>query len=148
MWNVLAKKRRSSWMRRGRQEVFWAPAVSAWASNSQLVQLHLASIHCKSRPNVREEWPLSVWRGGLNACQGGLWHLFRAELSKFKWAFAWFCVALSLRKAFLWQMVTFNTYCENSRWPVPLVLHYVADFGPISLVPKYKFFQKSKMYFC
>ena len=27
--------------------------------------------------------------GGLNACQDGLGHLFREELSKFKWAFAW-----------------------------------------------------------
>ena len=38
----------------------------------------------------RFKWALPVrGGGGLNACQDGLGHLFREELSKFKWAFAW-----------------------------------------------------------
>ena len=36
----------------------------------------------------RFKWALPV-RGGLNACQDGLGHLFREELPMFKWAFAW-----------------------------------------------------------
>ena len=33
-------------------------------------------------------WALPVWGGGLDPCQDGFGHLFREELSKFKWAFA------------------------------------------------------------
>ena len=33
---------------------------------------------------------LPEWGGGLNACQDGLGHLFREELSKFKGALACF----------------------------------------------------------
>ena len=38
-------------------------------------------------------WALPVWGGGgggLNTCPDGLGHLFREELSKFKWALGCF----------------------------------------------------------
>ena len=48
-------------------------------------------LQCEGSPheNVATSiWALPVWGGGLDPCQDGLGHLFREELSKFKWAFA------------------------------------------------------------
>ena len=44
------------------------------------------SPHAKHATSI---WALPVWGGGLDPCQDGLGHLFREELSKFKWAFGW-----------------------------------------------------------
>ena len=65
--------------------------VQEMQAHKKISQLNGIFQQSKGSPHKNVEasiWALPVWGGGLDPCQDGLGHLFREELSKFKWAFA------------------------------------------------------------
>ena len=82
----------------------------------------------KGSPNKSKStfiWVLPVWGGGgcLDPCQDGLGHLFGGELSKFKWAFAWFWGVKKLARM-VWGTFFQRIFTEG----LPLNIHLYYSF--------------------